>query len=414
MSSMGKKMPSEVSNAALCETGFRQEEEGSSQVSAGSSQVSAAVRQQVAELVTNLGRSREMLIPILQAIQSRYLYLPEAAIDELAGLMELTSTTILGVATFYAQFRLQPAGRHRIKVCTGTACHLRGAAEIYDAFKTYLKIDNHFDTDPTGDFTVEKVACLGCCMLAPVVQIDQVTYGYVKPEMVPEIIGNFRNLKASFRNKRGFVSPTPPLNGLGEICICCCSSCQASGAVEVYQEIARQIKQFCLPVKVKPVGCLGQADRAPLLEVISGVAVSGESGSLRRLSYYYEKVRKQDVAEILLSHFQPVGFRGRSAAVGYRIFERWYTGASASLRDEPLGEIGINKSQTPLVTGERGRLDPLNLDEYIQSQGFAALRSCLEKLTPEMVIQTIAAAGLRGRGGAGFPTAEKWQKVRET
>lgn len=371
------------------------------------------IKQEVAALVMNLGRRREMLIPILQAVQDLYQYLPQEAIQEVAGLLELTPTTILGVATFYSQFRLRPAGRHRIKVCTGTACHLRGATEIYEAFRAHLKIDGTHDTDPGGDFTVEKVACLGCCMLAPAVQIDQVTYGYVKPEMAPEIIGNFRTIGVPFPNETETVTPVSK-RAQGEIRICRCSSCRASGAEEVYREMDRQIKRFSLPVKVKTVGCLGQADQAPLIEVRSGASVSGENSVTEGIGVYYRKVRKQDVAGILFSHFLPAGFWGRSAALGYRIFDQWYRGVSTPAPDQPLDQSEVFKSQTPLVTEARGRIDPLNLDEYLKEQGFAALKMCLETMTPEMVIETMASAGLRGRGGAGFPTAEKWRKVRET
>ena len=118
--------------------------------------------------VADCGRSASAVIPILQKLQEHYRYLPEAALRRVCEITEITQASIAGVSTFYSQFRNRPVGRHLISVCHGTACHVKGAGLVHDALMRHLKIEEGDDTDPGRVFTVEKVACLGCCTLAPV------------------------------------------------------------------------------------------------------------------------------------------------------------------------------------------------------------------------------------------------------
>ena len=136
---------------------------------------------------------------ILQEVQKRLNYLPSEALKHICKVTEITPGQISGVSTFYSQFRHMPAGRHTIKICAGTACHVKGAPLISDAFKRVLKIDETRNSSPDNLFSIEEVACLGCCTLAPVVQIDGKTYGHVKPTQVEEIIKDF--LKTGINNR---------------------------------------------------------------------------------------------------------------------------------------------------------------------------------------------------------------------
>ena len=129
----------------------------------------------VEKIITENGTGKNTLIPILQAIQAEFNYLPTEALERVCELTEITQSQITGVSTFYSQFRHTPAGKHTIKVCVGTACHVKGAVQVYDAFKRHLKLEGNNDTDADGIYTLEQVACLGCCTLAPVVQIDGIT-----------------------------------------------------------------------------------------------------------------------------------------------------------------------------------------------------------------------------------------------
>jgi len=134
----------------------------------------------IENILAETGTHKNNLIPILQAIQAEFNYLPQQALEKVCELTEITQSQITGVSTFYSQFRHSPAGKHSIKVCVGTACHVKGAMQVFDAFKRNLKLEGNKDTDAEGLFTLEQVACLGCCTLAPVVQIDKVTYGHVR------------------------------------------------------------------------------------------------------------------------------------------------------------------------------------------------------------------------------------------
>jgi NADH:ubiquinone oxidoreductase subunit E len=146
----------------------------------------------VDEAVAREGRGAEAAIPILQAIQSHYGYLPDEALKRVCELTEIRPAQIAGVSTFYAQFRRTPAGKHIIKVCHGTACHVSGARQITEEVRRHLAIAPDSDTDPQRMFTVDKVACLGCCSLAPVIMIDEQTVGRLTPAEACQAIEAFR------------------------------------------------------------------------------------------------------------------------------------------------------------------------------------------------------------------------------
>jgi NADH:ubiquinone oxidoreductase subunit E len=135
----------------------------------------------VDEAVERLGRTRESAIPLLQAIQSHYRYLPDEALRRVCELTAITPAQIAGTSSFYGQFRRSPVGRHIVKVCHGTACHVAGARQITDELRRNLAIADGADTDPSGAFTLEEVACLGCCSLAPVLMVDERAAGKLTP-----------------------------------------------------------------------------------------------------------------------------------------------------------------------------------------------------------------------------------------
>ncbi len=127
------------------------------------------------------------VIPLLQETQELFGYLPREAMVEIARVSGNTPSEIYGVATFYAQFRLQPVGKHIIKVCHGTACHVSGAELLDETLESELKVKMGETTEDML-FTVEKVACLGCCSLAPVVMIDNEVYGKLTGDKLKKII----------------------------------------------------------------------------------------------------------------------------------------------------------------------------------------------------------------------------------
>ncbi|GJQ57818.1 MAG: NADH-quinone oxidoreductase subunit NuoE [Candidatus Scalindua sp. AMX11] len=127
------------------------------------------------------------LIPVLQKIQGAYGYLQEPVINLVAERMNMSASEIVGVATFYAQFHLKPRGVHIIKVCCGTACHVKGAPNIVGKFSEVLDVPVGSTTEDKL-FTLEEVACIGACSLAPVAMIDEDVHGKLGPDNVPSIV----------------------------------------------------------------------------------------------------------------------------------------------------------------------------------------------------------------------------------
>ena len=149
------------------------------------------IRTFIDKIVEQIGSRAGNIIPLLHAIQDEYNYLPEFALRRICQITDITPADITGVSTFFSQFRHTPIGQHIIRVCTGTACHVKGAELVFEAFTRELSIEEGLDTDPEGLFTIQKIACLGCCTIAPVVQIDDITYGQVKTGSVADILQDF-------------------------------------------------------------------------------------------------------------------------------------------------------------------------------------------------------------------------------
>ena len=138
------------------------------------------------ELLAPYKGQRGALIPILQKVQEELGYLPEEAVSEIAAFLGMLPSEIFGVLTFYAQFRTTPTGRNVVTVCRGTACHVRGGSRVLDAVERELDIKEG-ETTPDLEYSIETVACIGACALAPTLRINQDTYGRMKPAKVPEI-----------------------------------------------------------------------------------------------------------------------------------------------------------------------------------------------------------------------------------
>jgi len=130
------------------------------------------------------------LIPVLQETQNAYGYLPKEVMQNMAEKMDIPISQIYGVVTFYAQFHLKPRGKNIIRVCQGTACHVRGAKAILQKIEDELKIQAGATT-PDLLFTLETVACIGACGLAPVLMINDNTYGRLTPESISEILAKY-------------------------------------------------------------------------------------------------------------------------------------------------------------------------------------------------------------------------------
>lgn len=131
------------------------------------------------------------MIPLLQSAQDTYGYIPEKAIHYISELVEIPAAEIYGVITFYSQFRLKPLGKNIIRICEGTACHVNGAKSILSVLQNELGIGVDETTDD-GLFSLQSVACLGCCSLAPVIMINEETYGNLTSSSIKRIIKQYK------------------------------------------------------------------------------------------------------------------------------------------------------------------------------------------------------------------------------
>ncbi|UCB43396.1 MAG: NADH-quinone oxidoreductase subunit NuoE [Dehalococcoidales bacterium] len=152
-----------------------------------SAEKEARDRQETLKILKSFGRKRENLIPILQKVQARLGYLPREAMMEIATHLGIPEIDVYGVVTFYNQFRLNPPGKHSIRVCLGTACHMKGGYITLDAWKRRLDI-NQGETTPDREFDLDTVACVGCCTMAPVTVVDNQPEGKVEPTKVDGIL----------------------------------------------------------------------------------------------------------------------------------------------------------------------------------------------------------------------------------
>ena len=132
-------------------------------------------------------KERGMLIPVLQLIQDTLAYLPPEVITIVADYLDLTESDVYGVATFYNQFRFNPPGKNPIKVCLGTACHVKGGDIILENFERKLEIEEG-ETTPDREFSIERVACVGCCAIAPVALVGETVHGNMAPSKVEGLI----------------------------------------------------------------------------------------------------------------------------------------------------------------------------------------------------------------------------------
>jgi NADH-quinone oxidoreductase subunit E len=149
-------------------------------------------QEEVAQALDQIGVSPQSnLIGVLQQTQERFGYLPRAAVSEIGRRTKVPLARIYGVVTFYAQFYTEPRGRHTIRCCRGTACHVKGSARVLDAVQRELGIEVG-ETTPDMLFYLETVACLGACFLAPVMMIDSQYYGMVTPQRVEAILRSYR------------------------------------------------------------------------------------------------------------------------------------------------------------------------------------------------------------------------------
>jgi NADH-quinone oxidoreductase subunit E len=152
----------------------------------------AEIKEKVDEIILRHSSEKKELINIIQEIQKEYRYLPEDILEYIADKLDISHAKIYGVATFYENFSLEPKGKNIIKICDGTACHVRKSIPILNAIRKELSLTEKKRTTDDFLFTVETVSCLGACGLAPVITVNEQVYPKMTPEAVIELIKNIK------------------------------------------------------------------------------------------------------------------------------------------------------------------------------------------------------------------------------
>ncbi|MDX9702261.1 MAG: NAD(P)H-dependent oxidoreductase subunit E [Candidatus Auribacterota bacterium] len=144
--------------------------------------------EKVCEIINTYNKDKSKLIPILQDVQREYRYLPEEIMAYIATSLDIPPAKVFGVASFYAHFALEPRGKHIIRLCCGTACHVKGSLGLLEALRKRLNLTAEKHTTDDMLFTIETVSCLGACGLAPVMVINEDVYGQVTPVMAVNLV----------------------------------------------------------------------------------------------------------------------------------------------------------------------------------------------------------------------------------
>ena len=362
----------------------------------------------VDQTVEEFGTGPENVLRILHAVQGHFGYLPRKALEHICKISDITPASIEGVSSFYDHFRHKPVGRHIIHVCVGTACHVKGADRVYEAFHRHLGIVEGDDTDAQKLFTVEKIACLGCCTLAPAVQIDDVTYGHLTPDTVSKVLNDFLRFEQSRAGRKKTITQADGDKSRGEVRLGLGSCCIARGSGKLRDALENVLADTGIKLQVKRVGCVGMCHQTPLLEV---VPPDGKS-------HLYARVQPEDARAVILRHFKVDSIQKRISNSVSHMLDTILTDEKAEpvtrhsidVRDKPVADfLGRQKH---IATENHGDIDPIDIDEYMANDGFSALQKCIREMGPEEIIAEIKRSGLRGRGGAGYPTALKWSAVR--
>lgn len=363
----------------------------------------------VDDSVARLGRTPDAVIPLLQAVQEHYRYLPEQALERICDLTEIRPATLWGIATFYDQFRHRPVGKHIVHVCHGTACHVSGADRVEEALRRQLHIAPGEDTDPEREYTIESVACLGCCTLAPVVKLDHHTYGHITAQKLPKVVADFHQLA----NARTLLDPSAPGHdpsvGTAQIHVGLGSCCMAKGSDQLFAALQDASLEVGAELRVKRVGCVGMCHRTPLIEIRAP----------NQAPQHYAAVEPAQAYRVVRRHFRPRGFWRRVARTCNSMLDQLLIGnAEAPIERYAIDprDSGVSAflgRQIHIASECFGQLDPLDLAEYEAHDGFQAIRKVLQPLQPARIIEVIEQSGLRGRGGAGFPSGPKWRIVHQ-
>jgi formate dehydrogenase iron-sulfur subunit len=308
------------------------------------------------------------LIEVLHAVQNALGYVPPESIPIIAHEINLSRAEVYGVITFYHWFRQTPPGAHIVRICRAEACQARGGMAVEAAIKSQLGIDYH-ETTRDGKYSLEPVYCLGNCACGPSVMIDNDVHGSVTAEKLSSLLSPAAVVRAGGgEGKSGatlFVSSD--------------TTSQSLGSNHIVNAIIREARARKLEINIVRTGSRGMFWLEPMIEVAT---------SQGRIAY--GPLNEIDVASLFAANF--LAGNAHPKRIGNAI------------------ELPQFKMQTRVSFARVGEIDPLNIHEYVEHGGFAGLHRALT-MQPPAVVKQVIDSGLRGRGGAAFPTGIKWQTV---
>ena len=372
------------------------------------------------------------LIELLQEVSSLYQYVPREVVEKISTELHVPLTQLYSLATFYQSFKLSPPGRHHVCVCTGTACYVRGAPRLLQTLEQELQVEPG-STTPDGKFTFATVNCLGTCAIGPVVTVDGRYYASLSPDAATRLVRNIDEIPAAeaespaccqagegggdggtagsqagagvrIERRPPFASPEALAATVERLqaahdpgrtaVIVSGGTCGfVAGAREVYRALAAEFERRNLADRadLKLTGCHGFCAQ----EVLVVVRRDGRE-------IFYCRVKPEDAAEMLETSVLNDG-------VVERLLYQAAGGNGAPIADK--NEVPFYAHQERRLLLNNNRIDPLSLDDYLAYGGYLALSKTLAT-DPCEVIGWIKQAGLRGRGGGGFPTGRKWETAR--
>ncbi|MBN2384336.1 NAD(P)H-dependent oxidoreductase subunit E [bacterium] len=362
--------------------------------------------EEIRAIIIKWGDDPEYVIEMMQDIQERFRHIPKTALDEIVKHTGTPFAQLYHIATFYKAFSLEPRGETSIMVCMGTACHVKGAARILDSFERVLGIKAG-ETTPDNKYSLEAVACLGACSIAPVVRIGDEVYGNVEARNVEKLLKKHAKSAKVAAEKKAVIKETrcpEPLEEIsrreqeraatykGMLMVCTGTGCVAAKGFDLRDHLVEALKTRGLDKEwlVVSTGCNGFCAMGPIV-------VSQPDGT------FYQKVTPTDVEELIEHHI-----------VQGKVLERLlHKDPVSGVVQQKMNDIAFFNKQELIALRNKGLIDPENIDHYIARGGYRSLRKVLTELKPDDVIREIIASGIRGRGGGGFPAGVKWQSGKK-
>lgn len=364
---------------------------------------------EISGIINNWNSNPEYVIEMMQDIQDRFKHISKTAIDLLCARTATPKAHLYHIATFYKSFSLEPKGETLIQVCTGTACHVKGALNILNAFERALGIKDG-ETTPDRKFSLEGVRCLGACGIAPVIKIGEEVLGNVKAKDVEKILKGY----VAGRTDETLKSDKGASSSPGKICpadlakiknevmqtheqykgllmVCTGTGCVSAKGLKILEGLREEVKKNNLENEylVIGTGCNGFCGAGPIVVV-------------QPQGVFYQKVAEEDIRDIVEKHLA-------GGEIVERLLFREPGTEKACIR---MDEIEFFRGQQHLALRNKGLIDPENIDHYIKRDGYQALARALE-MSDLSIIEEVIASGVRGRGGGGFPAGVKWQSCKK-